>query len=183
MICKLALLLSLAAFTAGAEPGLVTSSNTPASAGSTSVSTATPLNADQCAEQIRNRCIAGRRFIAGRVVQVTPDGLVVDSGYSQLLSPPFNHAWVVRATASVARDPHPVEAKKPDAVCVGLVFLSNIPKRPAVKAYDYVVLHGYPAGDYAYVPVPGVKKIIRHFSASLERAVELNVRTANGSVR
>jgi YVTN family beta-propeller protein len=176
MVCKFAILLSSAVFTVWAEPGLVTLSNPPASAAPLSPdSVAKSLNADQRAEQVRNKCIEGRRFIAGRVVQVTPDGLVVDSGYSQLLSPPFNHSWVVSGTASVDRDAHAVESKRPDAVCVGLVFLSNIPKRPPVKIYDYVVIHGYPAGDHVYVPVPGVEKTVRRFSASLERAVELNL--------
>jgi len=125
-------------------------------------------------EQIRSACIEGRRFICGRVLEVTPDGLVVDSGYRQLLSPPFNHNWVVRGTAQVSREANAVEAQKPDAVCVGLVFLSNIPKRPPVRVYDYVVIHGYPAGSHSYMPVPGVEKTIRRFSASLERAVEFN---------
>jgi YVTN family beta-propeller protein len=109
------------------------------------------------------------------VLQVTPGGVIVDSGYEQLLSPPFNHSWVVRGTASLDRKAGLVEEKKPDAVCVGLVFLSNIPKRPAVNNYDYVVIHGYPAGDHIYVPVPGVAKTVRHFSASLERAVAINL--------
>jgi hypothetical protein len=132
-------------------------------------------NNGQRAEQIRTTCIENRRFIAGRIVQVTAEGLVVDSGYRKLLSPPFNHSWVVRGTALVDREPNLVEEKTADALCVGLVFLSNIPKRPAVKSYDYVVIHGYPAGEYSYVPVPGVQKTIRRFSASLERAVQINL--------
>jgi len=129
----------------------------------------------QRTEQIRNNCINDRRYICGRVLQVTTNGLVVDSGYSKLLSPPFNKSWVVRSNVSVDRDPHAVEEKKPDAICIGIVFLSNIPKRPAVKEYDYVVIHGYPAGNHQYVPVPGVEKTIRRYSASLERAVEINL--------
>jgi len=139
---------------------------------------ANPTNsapAPQKAEQIRTRCIEARRYVAGRVLEVTPDGLVVDSGYSRLLSPPFNKSWTVTGTATIDRDPTLVEENKPDAICAGLVLLSNFPKRPAVKNYDYVVIHGYPAGNYAYVPAPGVKKTIRRFSASLERAVETNL--------
>jgi hypothetical protein len=73
------------------------------------------------------------------------------------------------------RDASAVEESKPDAICAGLVFLTNIPKRPAVKNYDFVVIHGYPAGKYVYVPVAGVEKTIRRFSASLDRAVDLNL--------
>lgn len=126
------------------------------------------------AEQIRNSCIEGRRLICGRVLQVTTNGLVVDSGYRQLLEPPLNHNWVAPKTAVLSRDAHAVEEQKPGAICIGIVFLSNIPKRPKVGLYDYVALHGYPAGYYNYVPVPGVDKRIRWFSGSLERACEAN---------
>ncbi len=131
----------------------------------------------QRAEQLRMQCIEGRRYICGQVVQILSDGLVVDSGYSSLLNPPFNRSWVVHGNVSVTKSSNLVEEKKPDAICVGLVFLTNTPKRPAVKPYDYVVIHGYPAGDYAYAPVPGVQKTIRRFSASLERAVSANLAT------
>jgi hypothetical protein len=127
------------------------------------------------AEQIRTACIEGRRYVCGKVLQIRPDGLVVDSGYADLLKPPFNRTWVVSGRASVSRDPHAVEQKKTDAICVGLVFLTGVPKKPIVNEYDYVVLHAYPAGDYEYKPVPGVEKTIRGFSASLERAIQINM--------
>jgi hypothetical protein len=136
---------------------------------------AVPAGASLNFEQVRTRCIEGRRYIAGRVVQVTTNGIVVDSGYSKLLSPPFNRSWLVPGTVSVSRDSSAVEENKPDAICAGLVFLSNIPKRPTLKNYDYVVIHGYPAGNYVYAPVAGVEKTIRRFSASLDRAVDLNL--------
>jgi hypothetical protein len=176
MVIKFALILCLAALTGTAEAISGASTNAPSSAEPLSAQElAAAVQAAQRAEQIRTACIEGRRFISGRVVQVTLEGLVVDSGYSRLLSPPFDQSWVVRGTASVQRDASTVEEKKPDAICVGLVFLGNIPKRPAVKNYDYVVIHGYPMGEYRYVPVPGVQKTIRRFSASLERAVQINV--------
>jgi YVTN family beta-propeller protein len=167
--------LFLTALTGLAETTSVTSTNAPVVAGLLlSPASTETTNADQRAEKIRTTCIEGRRFVCGRVLQVTPDGLVVDSGYRQLLNPPFNHKWVAPGSVQVSREANVVEAQKPDAICVGLVFLSNIPKRPAVKNYDYVVIHGYPAGNYVYVPVPGIQKTIRRFSASLERAVEFN---------
>ena len=132
--------------------------------------------APERAEQIRTACIEGRRYVGGKVLQIVPDGLVVDSGYASLLKPPFNKSWVVSGRASVSRDPHAVEEKRADAICVGLVFLTGVPKKPTVNEYDYVVLHAYPAGEYKYKPVPGVEKTIRAFSASLERAIQLNLR-------
>jgi hypothetical protein len=169
MFCRSALFLMLAGSLSFAETNEPGSTNHPAN----SPPTASQQQADAVkAEQVRTRCIEGRRYIAGKVLQIVPEGLIVDSGYSRLLSPPFNRSWVVTGVASVSRDPSLVEEKKPDALCAGLVLLSNIPKRPAVKAYDYVVIHGYPAGEYAYAPVPGVQKTIRRFSASLDRAVQ-----------
>jgi hypothetical protein len=126
-------------------------------------------------EKVRAACVEGRRYVCGKVVQIVPDGLVVDSGYAELLKPPFNRSWVVRGTASISRDPTAVEEKRPDAICIGLVFLTGTPKKPVAKEYDYVVIHAYPAGEYKYKPVPGVEKVIRRFSGSLERAVELNL--------
>ncbi len=126
-------------------------------------------------EQIRAECIQGRRIICGRVLEVTKTGLVVDSGYTTLLQPPLDHSWVTRANAAPVRPNASVEAAEPDSVAVGLVFLTDIPRRPPVHRYDYVVQHGYPAGHYDYVPVPGVTKTIRRFSAGLETAVRLNV--------
>jgi uncharacterized repeat protein (TIGR03806 family) len=38
-----------------------------------------------------------------------------------------------------------------------------------------VALNGYPAGQYEYVPLPGVHKTIRRFSGGLETAVRLNL--------
>lgn len=123
------------------------------------------------AEKARTACIAGRRYIAGRVMEITPSGLVVDSGYSVLLNPPFNQSWVVPGNASVTRDANPVEERSPGAVCVGLVCLGSFPRRPAVKVYDYVVIQAYPAGEIEYKPVPNVEKLLRRYTASLENAV------------
>jgi hypothetical protein len=150
-----------------AEPGAGSSSNAP---------TASQATAEhERSEKVRAACIDGRRYVAGRVLQVTQEGLVIDSGYSKLLEAPFNKSWVVSGTAVIERDAHAVEENKPDAVCVGLVFLANTPKRQPVKPYDYVVIHAYPSGKYIYKPVPGVAKPIRYFSASLERAVQKQV--------
>src|SRR5436190_3411078 len=160
MFSRVLLFLTLAGVNAFANTNAVT--NAPAPLGSSGKPQRAQVVVDApSAEQIRTRCIEGRRYIAGRVLQVNSDGIVVDSGYSKLLSPPFNRSWVVPATASVNRDSSAVEENKPDAISAGLVFLSNIPKKPTVKNYDYVVIHGYPAGKYVYVPVAGVEKTIR----------------------
>lgn len=170
----LVLFLTAAVSSGWAEPG-PGSSPTPSTASLAGNPLNQASNANLRAEQVRNACIEGRRIICGRVVQVTPGGIVVDSGYKQLLSPPLDHNWVVPGTVSLTRDPNAVEEKRANAVCIGLVFLSNLPKRPAVKEYDYVVLHGYPAGEHLYLPVPGVEKSIRRFSASLEHAIDSNL--------
>jgi uncharacterized repeat protein (TIGR03806 family) len=128
-------------------------------------------------EQLRAECIQGRRYICGRVLKVTPAGLIVDSGYPSLLQPPFNHSWVTRAIANPPRPAALVEGAEPDSIAVGLVLLTDLPRRPAVHAYDYIALHGYPAGHYDYLPAPGVTKKIRRFSGGLETAVRLNLQS------
>jgi len=125
------------------------------------------------AEQIRTGCIAGRRLICGRVLKVLPDGLVVDSGYLDLLRPPLTRSWVIPGAATAHRDPAAIELKEPGSPCIGLMFLTDTPKRPKAKVLDYVVIMGYPAGSHGYTPAPGVEKTIRRFSAGLDTAVRL----------
>jgi hypothetical protein len=129
----------------------------------------------QQAEQIRAVCVNGRRRICGQVLQVTPGGLVVDSGYTDLLRPELGKSWVAPGTVTTSRPTNLVEEITPGSPCIGLVFLADIPKRPAVKIYDYVIIEAYPAEDYIYQPVPGVTKNIRRFSARLEGAVQWNL--------
>jgi len=181
MVRKIVFLLLLAGFSAAAETNQASRINVDVSASTGAVqSQADAVRRAEKTEQVRAECIEGRRYIAGRVLQILPEGLIVDSGYSRLMSPPLNRSWVVRGTASVSRDPSAVEEKKPDAICIGPVFLSNIPKRPPVKQYDYVVIHAYPAGDYVYSPVEGIQKTVRRFCAGLDSAVKINLAKAQG---
>ena len=126
-------------------------------------------------EHIRAACIEGRRRICGKVLQIVPEGLVVESGYVGLLRPELSRSWVAPGTVSVTLPPNLVEEKIPGSVCVGLVMVTDIPKKPAVKPYDYVILEAYPAGQYLYAPVPNVNKSVRRFSVGLITAVRLNL--------
>ncbi|HWD91377.1 MAG TPA: hypothetical protein VG938_03420 [Verrucomicrobiae bacterium] len=130
-------------------------------------------------EQMRKDCIQGRRLICGKVLQVFPDGLVVDSGYTDLLRPPLTESWVVPGTVPAHRNPAVLELNEPGTPSIGLVFLTDIPKRQKVKQFDYVILMGYPAAQYIYEPAPGVKKTIRKFSAGLDTAVRLKLQADN----
>ena len=137
-----------------------------------------PATTPKDPEQIRMECIAGRRVICGRVLKVLPDGLVVDSGYTDLLRPPLTQSWVVPGNVSAHRDPALLERNEPGTPCVGLAFLTDFSKRKKVKKFDYVILIGYPAGQFVYAPAPDVKKTIRKFSAGLETAVRLSLQAA-----
>ena len=156
--------------------GQTTNSNAPAPAISGNANPASKVQdvriVAQRAEQIRTACLNGRRRICGQVIQMTPAGLVVDSGYTDLLRPELGRSWVAPGTVTANRPPNLVEEKAPGSACVGLLFLTDIPKRPAVKLYDYVIIQAYPAGEYRYEPVPNVTKTIRKFSARLENAVQ-----------
>ena len=144
------------------------------------VATATPVAPDPVAaatavraEQIRTECIQGRRIVCGKVLKILPDGLVVDSGYTDLLREPLSQSWVIPGSVSVSRNANVLELNEPGTPGIGLVFLTGIPKRQKVNAFDYVVMMGYPAGQYAYTPAPGVDKLIRKFSCGLDTAVRL----------
>jgi hypothetical protein len=127
------------------------------------------------AEQIRATCIAGRRLICGRVLKVLPDGLVIESGYSDLLRPPLTESWLIPGTVSAHQDAAAIELNQPGTMCRGLIFLTDIPRRPKPGDFDYVLLMAYPAGNYAYSPAPNRTKTIRRFSAGLETAVRLSL--------
>jgi hypothetical protein len=161
---RLTLILLLAALVASAQ------TNPPVAA------PADTAQAAQRAEQIRTACINGRRFICGKVLEVTKEGLVVESGYTSLTHPPLNNSWLVPGTVSVSPEPNAVERNSPGTPCIGLVFLTDLPKKPIPKPYDYVVIQAYPAGQYVYTPVPTVQKTIRRFAAGLPTAVALNLK-------
>jgi hypothetical protein len=108
-----------------------------------------------------------------------PDGLVIESGYADLMRPPLTESWLVPGTVSATRNHASIELNQPGATCFGTVFLTDIPKRPKAKTFDYVILMGYPAGQYDYSPVPGVQHTIRKFSAGLDTAVRLRLAPAD----
>src|SRR4051812_43533425 len=124
------------------------------------------------AAETRAACINGRRCVCGKVIKIVPEGLIVESGYTALMEPPFTGSWVISGGALVNRDPKLIERSEPASPCIGTVLLTDFPKRPTVRLYDYVLLQAYPAGEYHYTPVPGVEKHIRKFAGGLETALK-----------
>jgi hypothetical protein len=133
---------------------------------------------DRRVAEIRTACINGRRCVCGKVIKMVPEGLVVDSGYTALMDPPFTQSWVFPGGALVNRDGKLLERSEPASPCVGTVLLTDFPRRPAVNLYDYVVLQAYPAGEYLFTPVPGVEKPIRKFAGGLDTAVKMKLEAA-----
>jgi hypothetical protein len=135
----------------------------------------------QAMQAIRADCIQGRRIICGRILKVLPGGLVVDSGYSNLIRQPLERSWLVPSTVETKRAPDLVEKNEPDCVCVGLVYLTDLPKsrrRTKPTVFDYVVLQAFPAGHFTYNSVGTIRRTVRRFSVSLPDAVRLNRETA-----
>ena len=126
---------------------------------------------EQKSEQMRNACINGRRRICGRVMQIVPEGLVVESGYTNLLREPLTKSWLVPGTVVASRAENLVESKEPGALCVGTVFITNLP-RGKPRQFDFVILAGYPCGEFTYSSVGSVRKTVRRFSANLDKAVQ-----------
>jgi hypothetical protein len=129
------------------------------------------------AEQVRNDCIKGRRSICGKILQILPDGLVVESGYTNLLRDPLTKTWLVPGTVVASRADNLIEQDEPGSVAVGRVFLTDYPKSRKAKParYDYVIIEGYPAGEYTYTSLGTIQRTVRHFSAALGKAVDLNL--------
>jgi hypothetical protein len=131
---------------------------------------------EEATEKIRDNCIQGRRIICGRIVKILPDGLVVESGYTNLMRPPLNKSWLIPGTVQATRAANLVEGTEPGCVCDGLVYLTSLPKSRLAKPhrYDYVVLEAYPAGQYTYTSVGTIQRTVRRFSGSLVTAVKIN---------
>ena len=103
---------------------------------------------------------------------------MIDSGFTNLLRTPLNGSWLAPSTVSAARSHNLVEGHEPDTLCVGLIFLTNLPKSRGAKPrlYDYVMIEGYPAGQFTYESVGNVKRTVRKFSANLHAAVNWNIK-------
>jgi hypothetical protein len=131
------------------------------------------------AERVRAECIRGRRTLCGKILLVLPAGLVVESGYTNLLREPLTRSWLVPGTVSATRAQDQVESHEPGSPCFGTVFLTDLPRKrgPKPKRYDYVIIEGYPAGHYTYTSLGTIHKTVRRFSAELARAVELNLQS------
>ena len=127
----------------------------------------------ELSERLRAECINGRRAICGKILRIVPDGIIVESGYTNLLRQSLSSSWLLPGTVVASRADNLVESREPNAVCVGTVFLSDLP-RGKPHLYDYVVISGYPMGQYTYTSVGEVTRTVRHFSASLEKAIQWN---------
>src|SRR5580700_1179538 len=44
--------------------------------------------------KIREGCIQNRRVVCGRILKILPEGMVIDSGYTNLMRPPLNRSWL-----------------------------------------------------------------------------------------
>jgi len=127
-------------------------------------------------EQTRVDCIQGRRIICGKILKVLPDGLVIDSGYTNLMRSPLNKSWLIPGTVVATRPNNLVEANEPGTVCVGLVFLTDMPKtrgKPKKpKMYDYVNVEAFPMGQYTYASLGSIRRTVRLFTTKLAKATQ-----------
>jgi hypothetical protein len=132
----------------------------------------------QQVEKIRQECIQNRRMISGKILKIQPDGLVIDSGYTNLARYPLNRSWLVPGTAVAARATNVIEGNQPDSICMGQVFLTDLPRITGTKpkVYDYVNLEAFPIGQYIYNSVGDFQRRVRKFSTKLPKAVEWQLR-------
>jgi len=132
------------------------------------------LTVMQHVEELRANCIKNRRIICGKIIKVLPDGIVVDSGYTNLMRAPLTQSWLIPGSAAGERATNFVERSEPDAICFGRVFVTDLPKTPpgkAVHVFDYVILEGFPMGQYTYTSVGTVEHTVRKFSNKITTVV------------
>ena len=124
-------------------------------------------------EQLHAQCIAERRCISGKILRIYPNGILIESGYTNLARGTLTKSWLVPGSVIASRPHNLVESREPGATCVGTVFLTDLP-RGKPHQYDYVVLAGYPTGEFTYTSVGTIQKTVRRFSANLDKAVKAN---------
>jgi hypothetical protein len=128
----------------------------------------------QHVQEIREACIRNRRRICGKIVKVLPEGLVIDSGYTNLARAQINRSWLLPGVVSAERTTNVVEENQPGCFCFGLVFLTDLPEargaRP--KPYDYVNIEAFPEGRFTYTSVGDIHRTVRKFSPKLAAAVQ-----------
>jgi hypothetical protein len=129
------------------------------------------------AEKVRAASIEGRRLICGKILHILPEGLVIESGYTNLLREPLTKSWLAPATVQASRAPNMLEETRPGAICFGMVFLTDTPKKKNLnpKPYDYVIIQGYPTGQFTYKSLGTIERTVRKFSADLGTAVRANL--------
>lgn len=169
----LVLPLVFAALLAGAQTNSrENATNVMAQSGTTSANQDVVLA--QRVEKIRQECIANRRMICGKILKIQPDGLVIDSGYTNLSRYPLNRSWLVPGTVVAARATNVIEGNQPDSICIGQVFITDLPRSTGAKPklYDYVNFEAFPTGHYTYNSVGDLQRTVRKFSTKLPKAVE-----------
>lgn len=119
-----------------------------------------------------------RRQICGKIVKVLPEGLVIDSGYTNLARVEMNRSWLLPGVVSAERATNVVEENHPGCFCFGLVFLTDLPESHGAKSkatpkpYDYVNIEAFPEGQFTYTSVGDVHRTVRKFSPKLASAVQ-----------
>ncbi|MEI9962107.1 MAG: hypothetical protein WDM76_13540 [Limisphaerales bacterium] len=93
--------------------------------------------------------------------------------------------WIVpgwcRARPRPAARPVLLKATNRVRFALGWFFITDIPKARRTKPaqYDYVILQGYPAGQYTYTSLGTIERTVRRFSAGLSTAVDLCLEAEN----
>ena len=164
-------LLFAAAFSAAAQ------TNAAAPSATNAVSAGDKMPPLELREQLRTRCIAERRSICGKILRIFPNGILVESGYTNLLRGTLTKSWLVPGSVVASRAQNLVETREPGAICIGTVFLTDLP-RGKPHQYDYVIIAGYPTGEFTYTSVGTIQKTVRRFSANLDKAVTADLDAA-----
>ena len=132
--------------------------------------------AQLCYERTRANCILSRKMILGKIIKILPEGLVIECGYTNLMDMPNTRSWLIKGTGVAFRPKIQLDADRSDGICVGLIFLSDVPKSRGITKkpmlYDYVTVEGFPMGHYTYVSVGSVQRTVERFTSNLGLATQ-----------
>ena len=167
-VATIALMVFTVAFSTAAQTNAV------APAATNAVSANDKMPAMELREQLRARSIAERRSICGKILRIFSNGILVESGYTNLARGKLTKSWLVPGSVVASRAQNQVESREPGALCVGTIFLNDLP-RGKPHQYDYVVIAGYPTGEFTYTSVGAIQKTVRRFSANLDKAIRTNL--------
>ena len=111
------------------------------------------------------------RTVSGKIIQKIPEGLLVESGQSEIDQVGHTDVEFDRmGNMSTSTTATLQEGDTARSLCLGLVLLEDHPRYDQLVDDNVVVILAYPDGQFSYKSVGGGQKTVRKFTADFNRA-------------